>query len=268
MNITSATVKVIQESLNRHYKHNLKVDGDAGKNTMAALLQVSVIPTEWNKERKLVGYIQHICALENIDAGPVDGYWGPQTDYGFEQLKVALTTGKKPDPWRDDEGVGATPQPNSWPIQTQDELERYYGPVGTNQTSVVVPYPLKIAWQTDRIITKVTCHKKVANSLVEILEDVKDHYGSDGIEQLKLNYFGGMLNVRKMRGGSKWSTHAWGIAADFYPQGNQLRWNHKEAAFARPEYAYWLDAWEKRGAISLGRARDYDWMHTQFCRVK
>lgn len=267
MNITPSVIKVIQDSLNRHYNNKLKVDGDAGKNTMAALLKVSAIPTEWEKNRKLVGYIQHICALENIDAGPVDGYWGPQTDYGFEQLKVALATGKKPDPWRDDEGIGAVPQPNSWPVQTQDELERYYGPVGTNQTQVVVPYPLKIAWQPDRVITKFSCHEKVADSIVRILNRVADHYG-DRIGGLGLDLWGGCLNVRKMRGGNKWSTHSWGIAVDWFPQKNALRWNHTRAAFARPEYNMWNRLWEEEGAVSLGRARDYDWMHYQFSKVK
>jgi len=267
MNVTPAVIKIVQDSLNRHYGHNLKVDGDAGKKTMAALMQVSAIPTHWEQTRKLVGYIQHVCALEDIDAGPVDGYWGPQTDYGFEILKAAMANGRKPDPWRDDEGIGATPQPNTWPVQTQSELERYYGPVGTNQTSVVVPYPLKIAWNTDKIITKFSCHESVADSIVRVMERVADHY-DDQISTLGLDLWGGCLNVRKMRGGSKWSTHSWGIAIDWDSARNPLRANHTRANFAKPVYDVWWKLWEEEGWVSLGRARDYDWMHVQAAKVR
>ena len=267
MIISSEVVKIVQESLNRHYGFHLRVDGIAGKNTMLALMQITTIPTHWDDEMKLVGYIQHICLVENIDAGPIDGYWGPQTDYGFEQLKVVLATGKKPDPWRDDEGMGAIPQFNTWPVQTQDELERYYGPVGTNQTSVEVPYPLRIAWKTDKIITRFSCHEKVADSVVRVLTRVADHYG-DQITPLGLDLWGGCLNVRKMRGGSKWSTHSWGIAIDWDSARNTLRSDHTAANFAKPVYNKWWSLWEEEGWVSLGRARDYDWMHVQAAKVR
>jgi hypothetical protein len=61
--------------------------------------------------------------------------------------------------------------------------------------------------------------------------------------------------------------HSWGIAFDFDPDHNQLKWDHTRASFARPEYKKWLDLWEEEGAVSLGRARDYDWMHIQFARL-
>jgi hypothetical protein len=207
-----------------------------------------------------------MCQLEDIEAGPVDGYWGPQTEYAYSIYKEKIITGKTPEPWRDDEGIGATPVANTWPVQTQSELERYYGPVGTNQTSVVVPYPLKIAWKTEKIITKFSCHESIADPIVRVMTRVKDHYG-DKISALGLDLWGGCLNVRKMRGGSKWSTHSWGIAIDWDSARNPLRANHTRAHFARPEYNTWWKLWEEEGAVSLGRARDYDWMHVQFAKV-
>lgn len=267
MNMTPATIKIIQDSLNKHYRQSLTVDGIAGRKTEAALMAVSAIPNHWSKDRKMIGYIQHVCALEGINAGPVDGYWGPQTDYGFSQLKEALKTGSAPQPWRDDEGIGARPVAGSWPVQTQSELERYYGPVGQNQTSVVVPYPLKIAWKLDRVITKFSCHEKVADSIVRVMTRAKDHYGDD-IETLGLDLWGGCLNVRKMRGGTKWSTHAWGIAIDWDPARNRLRWDHTRANFAKPVYDQWWKLWEEEGWVSLGKSRDYDWMHTQAAKVR
>jgi hypothetical protein len=61
--------------------------------------------------------------------------------------------------------------------------------------------------------------------------------------------------------------HSWGIAFDFDPDRNQLKWDHTRASFARPEYEKWFYLWEEEGAVSLGRARDYDWMHIQFARL-
>lgn len=267
MNITADMIKVVQEFLNRYRGQSLSVDGAAGPKTIAALLAVSIIPTEWNTDRKVVGCIQYACSVEGIDAGPVDGYWGPQTEYGYELLKVKFATGTVPAPWRDDEGIGAAAQPNTWPVQTQDELTQYYGEVGTNQTSVVVPYKLKIAWDTSKTISKFSCHEKVADSIVRVLERVADHYG-DQISDLGLDLWGGCLNVRKMRGGTKWSTHSWGIAVDWDPARNSLRTNHTQANFAKPEYDVWWKLWEEEGWVSLGRARDYDWMHVQAAKVK
>jgi len=48
---------------------------------------------------------------------------------------------------------------------------------------------------------------------------------------------------------------------------NQLKWDHTRASFARPEYEKWFHLWEEEGALSLGRARDYDWMHVQFAKL-
>jgi hypothetical protein len=61
--------------------------------------------------------------------------------------------------------------------------------------------------------------------------------------------------------------HSWGIAFDFDANRNQLRWGKDKAAFGKPAYKAWFEAWESEGAISLGRERNYDFMHTQFARL-
>ena len=70
-----------------------------------------------------------------------------------------------------------------------------------------------------------------------------------------------------MRGGTRWSTHAWGIAIDYDPDRNQLKWGRDRAAFARPEYDAWWRLWEEEGWVSLGRTRNYDWMHVQAAKL-
>lgn len=257
MKPTTEMIKYVQQTL------SLTVDGQAGPKTETALLAVSIIPSDWPIDRKIVGFIQHQCMIKEIPVGPIDGFLGPQTQYGFDQL----TNGTAP--WRDDEGIGATPDPSSkWPIQTQAELIAFYGPVGTNQVSVALPYPHKIAWEPSKVINNFTCHTKVASSVQRVLANVLAHYGLEEIQRLRLDMWGGGLNVRPMRGGTNYSTHAWGIAFDYDPENNQLKWGRDKASFARPEYDAWWKCWENEGWVSLGRERNYDWMHVQAARVK
>lgn len=71
-----------------------------------------------------------------------------------------------------------------------------------------------------------------------------------------------------MRGGGKWSMHAWGIAIDYDPERNQLTWGRERAAFSRPEYAACGGvSGRKREWVSLGRSKNYDWMHVQAARL-
>lgn len=260
-------IKLAQKELSKQTPIKLKPDGVVGNETLNALLYIEQIPVDWPKTRQIIGYIQYLCASEGINAGPIDGYFGPQTESAAEELKTKLT-GKKWFPWRKPEGEGAGEiVGNKWPLQTQSELEKYYGPVGKNQTSITVPYTLTLAWDKTKKVKKITCHEKVADSTIRILERVQDHYG-DKIKLLGLDLWGGSLNVRKTRGGTTWSTHSWGIAHDFDPERNKLRWDKSKANFARPEYEHWFRFWEEEGWVSLGRVRDFDWMHVQAAKIR
>lgn len=249
-------IKFVQNSL------GLVADGIVGPMTEQMMQMVDFLPTSWPMERRMVGYIQYKCNEAGYDAGPVDGYWGPQTDSAWDAYVNGVTT------WRDDEGAGGIVDADGWPLQTQTELIKYYGDVGTNQTKVVVPYPHKIAWAPEKTITKITCHEKVADSYIRVLTKVLEHYGQDEIERLHLDMWGGCLNVRKMRGGTKYSTHSWGIAHDYDPANNKLRWKKERALFAKSDYDMWWKFWEEEGWVSLGRTKNYDWMHVQAARVK
>lgn len=266
MKLNQGLVKIVQQELNKRCRLSLKTDGIVGKKTISGIDQVTAIPMHWDDKRKVIGYVQHLCILEGIEGGPVDGYYGGLTEHGYEQLKVKLKTGRLPLPWREEEqasdsGVGG------WPIENTKELEKFYGSPGTNQTLVPIPYPVKLAWAPHKIITRFSCHEKVADSIVQVLERVQNHYG-DKIGTLGLDMFGGCFNKRKIRGGTRWSTHAFGIAIDWFPQQNKLRWNHTKAVFAKPIYDKWWELWDEVGATSLGRVKDYDWQHVQFARRK
>lgn len=196
----------------------------------------------------------------------VDGAFGPTTER--ETIKFQLKNGLKPDgivgpkTWKFVTNVSTnTPLSQRWPKQDYNSMVNFYGPVGENQTQLEVPYKLKLAWAPSTTLTKVTCHQKVAKSLYTIFENTLKTYGEKEISKLNLDVFGGCLNVRRMRGGSSWSQHAWGCAVDIDPDNNQLKWGKDRAWLARPVYNDFWKIVEKEGWNSLGRSRGYDYMH-------
>jgi peptidoglycan hydrolase-like protein with peptidoglycan-binding domain len=254
------------------------IDGVYGKLTKEAIYSMlktqGVEPgyTKWPKSNLLVGAAQAIYKLDGIEVGKVDGFIGPQTRYAesvYDERKK--TGGSREEIWRDKADAKPvppkliTPESKEWPRQR--DVASFYGHVGDGQVSIKVPYTFKIAWNLKQTVNKITCHKKVSEQVQAIFDAVLAHYGIEEIKRLKLDVFAGSLNIRKMRGGSSWSMHSWGIAFDFDSERNQLKWNKSRAQFAKKEYIPWFEIWEAHGATSLGRTKDYDWMHTQFARL-
>ena len=145
----------------------------------------------------------------------------------------------------------------------QREVERVYGPMGQNQASLPSPYTLYVYGQQTNVIR---AHEMVVESAQRVLTRALDHYGAAQIHALKLDIYGGALCVRKMKGGNSWSMHSWGIAMDWHPEANGFKVNHTQALFAQPIYVKWWELWEEECWVSLGRARDFDWMHIQAAR--
>lgn len=149
------------------------------------------------------------------------------------------------------------------------DLRQVFGGAGNNASTAgrcILPFPFVIAWDVSQKISSFACHLQVATCLTQIFDEAAAHYGEKQFRALRLDRFGGCYNYRPMRGGTQLSTHSWGIAVDLDPQRNQLKWGRDRAAFAKPEYeAFWRIV-EAHGAISLGRAKNYDWMHFQFCK--
>lgn len=144
---------------------------------------------------------------------------------------------------------------------------KFYGPVGTGQTSLTLPFPMRLSWTVNQKVYKITCHSKVSASLRTIFEKTLKHYGQVRITALGLDKFSGCLNVRPTRSGTTWSKHAWGAAVDLDDENNMLKMDHRQARFASMEYEAFWKIVESEGWVSLGRSRDFDWMHFQAARL-
>ncbi len=251
-----------------------QLSGTLDDQTLAAMRQLLQLHSakitkpdwqSWPAERKAVLALQLACKQAGCPPGQLDGWWGPQTDYACSQLSVIQQQGKPAAAWRDHLTTPANP--HQWPLDRDAELVAYYGEPGSGLVKVSLPYPLRLAWDLSTTVITTQCHQKVAASFQRVLEQVILYYGFETVQSLRLDLYGGGFNLRNKRGGSSMSTHSWGIAFDFDPAHNQLKWGRNQAAFAQPEYDYWWQCWESEGWVSLGRSRNFDWMHVQAARL-
>jgi hypothetical protein len=146
-------------------------------------------------------------------------------------------------------------------------MRQFYGVPGKNQTMLVLPFKMRIAWDRRKTISRFSVHEKVHDSALRAFNKIANAYDADARKDLGIDLFGGCLNVRRMRGGSRWSMHSWGIAIDFDPARNQLRWGRDKARLAKPDTEEFWCIWESEGWTSLGRARNCDYMHIQAARA-
>lgn len=221
------------------------------------------------RDRKVIAFGQLRSIERGIDPGPVDGVLGHRTDDAFRYLIFRVENGKMPHAW-----VGHLdniPNPNGWPEEKMEALIDFYGDPKRPNTIPIkwvrFPYKFVAVYNSNKRISGFDCHVKVADSLQRVFTDVLAHYGEDGIEELGLNRWGGCHVVRAIRGGTRPSTHTWGISVDFMPKQNQLKWQFDEAKFSRPDYDKWWEIWESEGWVGLGRTKGYDWMHIQAARA-
>jgi hypothetical protein len=238
------------------------IDGVEGPNTRDAMieflrsrsseLEPSVKSTNSIRVKRLAA-VQLIFKDLGFYEVPVDGKIGPSTRHATEQWQNRQRQTHQP---------ARNPSSNNrWPNRSQ--LESFYGRPGTGHTMLELPFPMRIAWNKRQTINRVTVHSKCADSLGRILSEIHREYGYDELRKLGIDLFGGIYNNRNIRGGSVPSVHAYAAAIDLDPERNQLRWGSDRAVFAKPKYSKMIDAFEREGWVSLGRERNFDWMHLQ-----
>lgn len=257
--------RAIQEALSAwgHYKG--EIDGILGRQSEAAINKA--FRQRWPIARKLLAVQQKLISELGIEVGAIDGLLGPQTRFAVEAYESLMAVGKLPT-WRDplmEPRPGDRPLHNVWP--TQSGVQKFFGSVGKNQTMLKLPYSMIIAWDKKKTVKQFSIHEKVHDSALRVFNRVADAYPESKRKALGLNLFGGCLNVRKMRGGSAYSMHSWGIAIDFDPDHNQLKWGRDRSRLARPDADLFWKLWEEEGWLSLGRTRNFDWMHIQAARL-
>lgn len=231
------------------------IDGDVGAGTLAAAWRVDWrAPAGWSPAQIAVGAAQSALLGAGFDPGAIDGFWGPQSDAAFLEWQNGLGRAAIPD--REQES----------PWGREADVAREFGPAGSAACTagyVRFPWRVVLAWNTAQVVQGFACHAAVAKSAQRAFDNVADTHNPVEIRDLGLHLYGGCYNLRRKRGGRSLSMHSWGIALDMDPGRNRLDWGADRARLARGDASRWWSAWEAEGWTSLGRARDYDWMHVQ-----
>ncbi|MFG6535566.1 M15 family metallopeptidase [Sulfitobacter sp. 1A16787] len=256
--MTRDALRVAQEVLAKGAGYKGRIDGLAGSQSLAAAARVpGPRPAGWgamSSARRVIAAAQMMLAAAGHDPGPVDGYMGQRTE-----AAATLFLG---DAWA--RPAARDGRPTAW--GSEATLARVFGPPGgadCTRGRVLVPWGMVLAWDTSERVTEISCHALVAPSLGRVFEAVADTHKPAEIRALGLHLYGGCYNLRRKRGGSEWSTHAYGVALDFDPLRNRLRWGRDRARLAQEDASKFWRAFEDEGWCSLGREANFDWMHVQ-----
>ncbi len=124
----------------------------------------------------------------------------------------------------------------AWPPEEPQALAAFYGAFtfradgfptaaweSAHLTTIVAPYPLLASWDPSVAITRVRCHRQIAESLRDVLRGILTHYGSvQAVRAARMHLYGGVYNFRRISGSGKLSLHAYGAAIDLDPDRNPL----------------------------------------------
>lgn len=177
-----------------------------------------------------------------------DGIIGPKT---LAAISAAL-------------GVPTAPE---WPTQANVRAgNSIFGKPGDESALISIKPAYQLYFEGTPVKT-IRVHRLIADHVAAALKEVLEHYGPTRIKELSLDQYGGSYNYRSTATGRSLSMHAWGVALDFAPGLNAYEKRKPYATLSRPECDAWWEIWERHGAVSLGRERDYDWMHLQFAKL-
>lgn len=218
----------------------------------AALKASKVSAGTWTNDRVYIALQQLFLNKVNAAGLIVDGATGERTNdalyvYSTTQLHTISTF---------------------WPRQADVRAgTSMFGKPGTNQGTVELPYTMYGDYDRKIKVNSFSANKKVVSSLERIFQRILDHYGLTQIRKLNLDIFSGCYNYRKTTGSSSLSMHAWGVGIDIDAAHNQMDEGASSAAFSKPVFAPLIRFFEEEGWVSLGHARNFDWMHFQAARL-
>lgn len=174
-----------------------------------------------------------------------DGFWGPKSIAACQKYLRGLM-----------------PSPNPWPDTSQAALTAFYGKAGDESQLESFTFPYPMFYDGKRVLTS-RCHRKVKASLLRVLQEIGDRWGSrPGIMEEAQDY-GGIYNNRLMRGGSTPSLHARGAAIDLDADDNGNLWPWPVRADMPLEI---MEAFAREGWVAAGAFWGRDAMHFQATR--
>ena len=247
------------------------IDGVIGPNSLAAVAAVETKhkaaykfdPSGSTQKRRLVAATQAVLVELGFDAGTVDGWEGEFTREALNAFLFRTVNGT-------DEVVDRPPlptAPGATTIPHQNDVGTVYGQPGpairSKLVTIELPFKLRIDWNLRQRTNKIRVHKLAAPQLEKALKEVRAHYGEAKMQELGIDRYAGAYNHRKMRGGSKWSMHAYGCAIDFFAEPNGLRTKCPQALFCGAEYQDFLDIMESNEWLPAIRLWGKDAMHFQ-----
>lgn len=164
-----------------------------------------------------------------------------------------------------------TLQKNNFPKQSEllkkFGAPSYSGKFKTNNMVLVkLPYTM---WMDEIKITKTFMNKVCADSLVRVLTYLWEYYDKDPekIKAAGLDVFSGTWNIRPMRGGSKMSTHGYGLAIDINAPHNALGAIPGKDKLSFTKDSPVVKAFEAEGWTWGGHWSRPDGMHFQAAKV-
>lgn len=219
-----------------------------------------------------------LSKIQNYVGVTADGIWGRQTlaavadalNCGATVKEIQVAVGVKADGIVGSKTIAAVADAlniRAWPSQAEVRSGKsIFGKAG-DESNLVDVYPAYQMYYEGKPISRIRCHRKIAEDVRQVFEEVLRHYGLKRIHELGLDKYSGCYNNRSTVSGKSKSMHAWGIALDFAAETNAYSMKEGKATLSKPECEEWWRIWERHGAVSLGRQRNYDWMHVQFATL-
>ncbi len=198
-----------------------------------------------------------VVVLEDLE-GP--GIWGTVARQVFEKFSPGVVPPVYPGLVR--HGLDIRPPEGYGEIcQVFGNIEEYIREDGTLSPAwedeilalAPLPFSIPLSWDPAKRATRLRCHKLLVPVFEALFQEIVDR----GMRPLVRTY-GGCYCFRRMRGGSRLSTHSWGIAIDLNPDTNPLGSQGDMA----PEL---VELFEEFGFTWGGRFSRPDPMHFQFC---
>jgi len=154
------------------------------------------------------------------------------------------------------------------------EILNYYGNPDTDNNFKVdqewydanisdykLPFPLRLAWNVNKIIEYLPLHMKVAESFLDAMKEIGVQVGVQELRKLDMDRTAGTFCFRPVKNGTALSTHSWGMAVDL--NSHVAQWG-----CTNTQLCAIVEVFKRRGWVWGGdwKAPYIDEMHLQAAR--